>query len=177
MENPFINTKLKPFFEKLFDPSRPKWIYFSIVLFAIAGIFTANFPRSGTDKISSETDFVNSTDTYIPNGYVLVPLEISNAIAVSSLMGQYTFVDIYTTSGTDGSPQKIIAQGLRMIRAPHNDEQFAVLVAESEHELIQHLSEQVFVVIKNPKSKQNEMVIKETKPSIRTPKTRITYGY
>lgn len=170
--------KIKTTFENLFDPSQPRWIYVCICLLFITGLFF-NLLQEKKSKITnpSNTEVEESTDTYIPDGYALVPLEIINALTISNLMGRYTFVDVYNSSELSSRPKKIIAQNLRMLKSPHDDSQFAVLVKESEHNLIHSLSEPVFIVIKNPNSKNNETIINEEEKIEKSKKSRISYGY
>jgi hypothetical protein len=177
MKNPVSNLNFKSLFDRFFDPSKPKWIYLSVAIIIAGGILSA-YHQEKNEKSDAFNDInaESSTDTYIPNGYVLVPIDISNGIAVSNLMGQYTFVDVYASHGFEEQPKKIIAQNLRMLKAPHSDEQFAVLVKEIEHNLIHQLSEPVFIVIKNPNTKQIETVVQEKKKQIQLNKSRITYG-
>jgi hypothetical protein len=174
-----INWKgIKTAFEKLFDPSRPRWIYVCICFLLITGLFFNLLQEKKSNLATqSNAETEESTDTYIPDGYALVPLEIVNALTVSNLMGRYTFVDIYNSSELNSRPKKIIAQNLRMLKSPHDDSQFAVLVRESEHDLIHNLSEPVFIVIKNPNSKNNETIISEKETVTKSKKSRISYGY
>lgn len=176
MRNSLNPQKIKSLFEGAFDPAKPKWVYLCIIALIITGVFSA-YLQGKQNKVGEPVslELEESADTYIPNGYVLVPLDISNGLSISNLMGRYTFVDIYTTNSLDERQKKIIAQNLRMLKAPHDDNQFAVLVGENEYKLIHDLSEPVFIVIKNPNTKKHELISKEKdKKAIRT--SRISYG-
>jgi hypothetical protein len=176
MRNLLQLKKIKSILEKMFDPSKPKWIYICIFFLIFSGIITSFLSKKNTHLEQAPIiDTEISTDTYIPEGYALVPLEITNALTISSLMGKFTFVDIYTT-GLDYQKKKIIAQNLRMVKAPNDDNQFAVLINETEHELIHNLSEPVFVVIKNRNNKKSEIKINKEQP-LKNRKSRVSYGY
>lgn len=70
-------------------------------------------------------------DTYIPAGYVLVPINVHNSENVDSMFGSYGMVDLYPVSETGQSSQSAILRGVKMLRAPRNPNQFGVLVPEN----------------------------------------------
>lgn len=177
MKIKLLKLKIIKSIENLFNPNQPKWVYlciFSLFLVGIASHLIAG-SANGQNEIIPEEKF-ETADTYIPNGYVLVPLEVSNANVLSTLMGQFTFVDIYSLSDLSDKPRKLIAQNLRLVKAPHDENLFAVLVGENQIDLIHKLSNPVFVVIKNPKNKRVESIPKTEQIDNISKKTRITYG-
>lgn len=67
-------------------------------------------------------------DTLIPKGQVLVPIELANIEALSGLIDQYGIIDLY------GGPENnlaLIASRVKVLRAPLNPNQYAVMVTES----------------------------------------------
>ena len=68
-------------------------------------------------------------DTVIPRGHVLVPLEIANIQAVSGLIDKYGVIDLYAGS-TNQQNSFLVASRIKVMRAPLNPNQYAVLVTE-----------------------------------------------
>ena len=90
-----------------------------------------------------------SIDTYIPEGFVLLPIELSNASVVQGLLQNKAVVDLYTADPIQSQAQKA-ADAVKIIRSPHNESHFAVLVPENEaHFLIQRFKP-FYAVIQNP---------------------------
>lgn len=68
-------------------------------------------------------------DTLIPKGYVLVPIELANLNAVAGLINQFGVIDLYGGDTEQNSVQ--IATRIKILRAPLNPNQYAVLVTEN----------------------------------------------
>lgn len=155
-----------------FNPNNPKW---SLCIIASIGLISLLSGFVFQNKAENNNPAIETTDTYIPKGFVLVPVELVNAHSVSSLMGSFTIVDIYESNDFSDKKGKIITEHVRMIRAPLDNSQFAVLIDENDHDTIQRLSNPAFAVIKNPNQVKNEIKKPETKPSGKS-KIRIVYG-
>ncbi len=92
-------------------------------------------------------------DTFIPDGYVLLPIEVQNLESLDSLLGQYGVVDLYKP----GDPVAV-AKGLKIIRSPKDPSQFSVLVPESQSaELIRSEDKPFLVVVQNPDRAQEQV--------------------
>lgn len=87
-----------------------------------------------------------TTDTYIPPGHVLVPIQVENGEALGAVMGAFAVVDLY--SEIDGH-SNLIAGKVKLIRAPLNPKQFAVLVSESMSSQIMQVKVPFSVVLQN----------------------------
>jgi hypothetical protein len=103
-------------------------------------------------------------DTYIPKGFVLVPVELANFDSVSALIDQFGVIDLYV-----GAPQSAgsvkIASRIKMLRAPLNPQLFAVLVPEKDSSTIMKRSGPFWAVVQNRQSFQ-EKPTETAKPSI-----------
>lgn len=119
-----------------------------------------------------------SPDTFIPNGYVLVPIAVSNFESLNALISQYAIVNLYavnlghqfSNASQISRHVKTVAQSIKLIRSPLNPERFAVLAPEAQAEtLIRHQGE-FFVTIQNPTVQKQVSVNKELKR-----KNRIEY--
>lgn len=87
-------------------------------------------------------------DTYIPKGFVLVPIELENFDSVSALIDQFGVIDLYA-----GAPQATgsvkIASRVKMLRAPLNPQLFAVLVPEKDSTAIMKRQGPFWAVVQN----------------------------
>lgn len=78
----------------------------------------------------TEPDVAESTDTIIPKGFVLVPLEIANAQTLAQLISEFGLVDLYSIT-KDATKGRKVATKVKLIRAPMDPTQFAVLLPEN----------------------------------------------
>ena len=100
-------------------------------------------------------------DTYIPSGFVLVPITIQNLESLDSIVGQYAVVDIYGQG--DKSP---LGSALRLVRSPKDPSQFAVLVPEADsREVVSRSHEPFQVVVQNPN--QTDLAVRKSKKAKR----------
>ena len=109
-------------FSNLQMSSQNKILAGSFVVFLIL-YFTLN--QKNTKPHAPEVVYA---DTLIPKGYVLVPIELANLNAVAALINQYGVIDLYGGDHQENSVQ--IASRIKILRAPLNPNQYAVLVTE-----------------------------------------------
>lgn len=88
-----------------------------------------------------------AVDTFIPAGFVLVPIEVQNLEALDSILGQYGVVDLYSVHETRRRP---VVRGIKILRSPLNPQSFAVLAPEEKAGLIVSSGGPFTVVIQNP---------------------------
>lgn len=102
-----------------------------LIVFMLIGFIVFILQQSDNSNLKSDqkTETSDGVDTFIPQGYVLIPLEISNLESLQGLLSDKGVVDLYFL--TDGRSIKIGSR-LKMIRAPLNPRLFAVLVKENE---------------------------------------------
>lgn len=87
-----------------------------------------------------------SADTLIPRGQVLVPINLANIQALAGLIDQYGLIDLY--SG-EQNQSRLIANRVKILRAPLNPNQYAVLVSEELSEKIMRSHGPFWAVIQN----------------------------
>lgn len=92
----------------------------------------------------------DSADTVIPAGYVLVPIQLENQDSISSLMGEFGVVNLFLSAKVTGHGRVKVGQGLKLLRAPLNPEQYAVLVPDEESGKILEAQGPFFAVLQNP---------------------------
>jgi hypothetical protein len=101
-------------------------------------------------------------DTYIPKGFVLVPIEVQNYEALDSILGQFGVVDLFQSSNPSQPRQRLVARNVRILRAPQNPSHFAILVQEAEVSSVLKSGAPFFVVVKHPEKNGTEFVKEET---------------
>ena len=112
-------------------------------------------------------------DTFIPRGFVLVPIEAENYEALDSILGPFGWVDLFQGGG-DGGERHLVAQNVRLLRAPNNPSHFAVLIPERRAPQILKAGGSFVVVVKRPGQDGTVFVdspVRAGKPARR----RITY--
>ncbi len=95
-----------------------------------------------------------SADTFIPAGHVLVPLEISNAESLASLVGDLGgVVDLYLATTETQKGGLKVGSKLKILRAPLNPQQYAVLVKDNDSSRLMSFAGPFIAVIQNPDAK------------------------
>ncbi|MBC7741965.1 MAG: hypothetical protein H7061_07200 [Bdellovibrionaceae bacterium] len=134
-----INAKNKP-------------LIIAFLLFVVAFI-AINF---GAEKGPLSKDKIYA-DTMIPKGLVLLPIELANADTVSGLIDQFGVIDLYAGQGSAGGSKKIAAK-VKILRAPLNPQQYAVLVPENLSKEIMHSVGPFYAVVQNRQVQYEEKV-------------------
>ncbi len=140
-----------------------------IAFIAIGGLCWALSVLSGDSSVETTlpTSAPPSVDTFIPAGHVLVPIQIANAESLTSLVGDVGgVVDLYlaTTELQKGGLK--VATKLKLLRAPLNPEQYAVLVRDDESSRLLAYTGPFVAVVQNPDAKGTALS-QNTKKSIR----------
>lgn len=102
-------------------------------------------------------------DTLIPKGQVLVPIELANLEAVSGLIDQYGIIDLY---GGPENSSALIASRVKILRAPLNPNQYAVMVTEILSQEIMKYKGPFWAVIQN-RFTQNERAETKNKSEVK----------
>lgn len=151
--------------------TRQAIIYFSILSLVLT-LFIGKISSQATEgKQKSSEPF----DTYIPYGFVLVPIEVQNYEALDSVLGNYGVVDLYKSTGGDGRPGQKVARAVKILRAPLNPNHFAILVEENLAPEIAKSFDPFFVVIQNPKTNGTQIET-NTKKHTQAHANSIYYG-
>lgn len=110
-------------------------------------IFSGKAPEESNGPLPTPA----SVDTFIPLGYVLVPVDLANAESLSSLVGDVgCVVDLYLASNEKKVTAIKVGSKIKMIRAPLNPQQYAVLVRDHESSAILNYSGPFIAVVQNP---------------------------
>ena len=132
-----------------------------LIAFVVLGII-AFMSRPPSEEKETPTTFAapetKSADTFIPRGFVLVPIDIANAESLSSLVGDVGgVVDLYLASTERQKGGLKVGSRLKLLRAPLNPQQYAVLVRDSEsYRVLQHPGPFV-AVVQNPEAQGSQV--------------------
>lgn len=146
------------------DPSNKMTLILLMSLLVII-LITSIFDRP--HQIEEKLE-LRSADTYIPAGYVLVPVEIQNIESIIGLIGDFAVVDLFTTSL--GRKQSKVGTKLKLLRAPLNPDLFAVLVPDEKVADLMNYEGPFWATIQNPNSNSKESI-----SSKRKSKSKIEY--
>lgn len=128
------------------------------VLFLILGVLALCLQMSKNNSVPTtppSVERMESVDTYIPKGYVLVPLNLMNVESLNSFIGDKGVVDLYTAK--EGRQGKKIADKIKLIRAPLNPEVYAALVSESQSQKLVLDGESYYAVVQNKNSESGQV--------------------
>ncbi|KHD89259.1 MAG: hypothetical protein OM95_04780 [Bdellovibrio sp. ArHS] len=118
-----------------------------VVLGLISYFATASTPEPKDSFIPAP----KSVDTFIPRGFSLVPIEIANAESLASLIGDVGgVVDLYLASSERQKGGLRVGSKLKLLRAPLNPQQYAVLIRDSESPRLLSYAGPFIAVVQNP---------------------------
>ena len=124
-----------------------------IILILISFIFTL---LQHTDK-NKESKSTKNLDTYIPEGFVLMPVELSNGSSLDGLLESKGVVNLYTGNPSRQQAKKV-ATAVKIIRSPRNPSHFAVLIPENKAPLLIQRFQAFHAVIQNPMQKKKTSI-------------------
>ncbi len=122
------------------------------VAIVLAGViaFAWDFNRSISGPSAIQAESPETASTFIPAGFVLVPIEVANYESLDSILGKFGVVDLFKAP-IDGRGRPIkVAERVKILRAPLNPSHFAVLVPDSESSRLVSESGAFTVVVQNP---------------------------
>lgn len=132
---------------KIANPSlQNKILFLSFILLTTLGV-TLHYRQKSLPVAEAASPSTAGADTYIPKGFVLVPIELQNIQAIAGLIGDHGLIDLYgsTADGTGFA----LAEMIKIIQAPLNPEQYAVLTSENLARKIMHYRGSYWGVVRN----------------------------
>jgi len=126
-------------------------IWFSV--FSLSFIFTLLQQPNKTENNSH----IKSLDTYIPEGFVLMPIELINGSSLDGLLEQKGVVDLYTGHPGQKRVDKV-ASAVKIIRSPMNPLYFAILVPEDKASLMIQRFQSFYAVIQNSEQQKQAVI-------------------
>ena len=140
-------------YQSLFNKDSKMLIFASVISILVIGVASTQNSSSQASSLGAGTPA--GVDTFIPKGYVLVPIDVQNYEALDSILGKFGVVDLFRNRADGG---QLIAKNVRLLRAPQNPSRFAVLIAESQASEILKYQGLVFVTLKPPNQRGTEIV-------------------
>ncbi len=171
---------MKNLITKLLPAKREQlWLAMGIIAAAlvVAILWDYKMSSSVAENRKPEPDSVESAATFIPEGFVLVPIEVANFESLDSILGKFGVVDLFVGSDDPRVKPRKLAERVKILRAPLNPNHFAVLVPDSESQKIVAYSGAMTVVVQNPKSLGPSFVTADTQTSrarLVTRRSRVT---
>ena len=154
--------KLKLDFEKIWQNEKLKFS----VLFLGLGILSYWVSREPAQRPKEDLEPTVQIDSLIPAGFVLLPLELVNRDALSSIVGSTAVIDLFSVNSQTLNPAKKIASRVKIIRSPRNPDQFALLIPEQETHSIFRQAGPYFAVIQNRATRGTRIVPKTSSPQV-----------
>lgn len=123
-------------------------IFCGLAILALLSQLISSHKPKEVSTVAAEETF----DTYIPEGFSLVPIEVANVESLDALLGDFGVVDLYSVA-TPSSPQpQRVAYKIKIMRAPKNPQHFAVLVPFSDVSRMMKFQGPFTVSVQNPKT-------------------------
>ena len=138
-----------------------KVLFGSLIIFAALYLILKSKNNESTAQSSSEKKPLYA-DTLIPKGQVLIPIELANVEAVAGLIDQFGIIDLYSSVENNSL---LVANRVKILRAPLNPNQYAVMVPESESREIMKIKGPFFAVVQNRFAKETPTAIETLQKS------------
>lgn len=155
-----LKERLRPYLSKLKE--NKIWIGLFVICLIGSWLSTKNF---SDNKPSTRELKPESLDTFIPAGHTLVPIDVQNLESLDSIFGSYGIVDLYSAAE---SGSKLVAEQVKLLRAPQKPSVFAVLLRSNRAAQLAANPGPYFVVVHNRGAESAERLAKrETTKHIR----------
>ncbi len=121
--------------------------------------------HASASEVKRQPESIDDAATFIPDGFVLVPIEVANYESLDSIIGAFGVVDLFVGSDNPRVRPRKVAERVKILRAPLNPSHFAVLVPDSESQNIVAYSGALTVVVQNPNKAGPAFVNPQTVPA------------
>lgn len=139
-----------------------KVLWSGFAIFAIILIW-ASQPKS---TANDEPPDIETAETFIPKGHLLIPVDLKNAERLDGLLGSHGIVDLYQAVTETQPHSKLVGRRFRLIRAPLNPQSFAVLIRDAEADRLAAFPGPFIASLRNQDSDAHEVVSSKPKPTI-----------
>lgn len=138
------------------------YIYIAFcVLLSIS--FISKFKKLGNKKPATPI-ISNSVDTFIPKGYVLVPIEIINPDALNDIIGDFGYVDLYSDQSQTNRPKfELLIKDIKLLKSPVDPSIIAVLSPDKMVHSIVTVNKKFKITIKSKSNKETQLARKDKK--------------
>lgn len=148
-----------PLVAKLLPENRNRFALWTAVVLLSGGMaFVLDRSNVDVTPLKVEAEDPASASTFIPEGFVLVPIEVANYESLDSILGKYGVVDLYTSPLDPTQKPRKVATRIKILRAPLNPNHFAVLAQEEDSSKLVGFSGPLTVIVQNPNSRGTGIV-------------------
>ncbi len=120
-----------------------------------------------TEKQKKKPEVNTSVDTFIPKGFVLIPIEVANPESLNDIIGDFGYVDLYADRSKSEDPMfKLLVKNIRLLKSPVDSTIIAVLSPESMVKQIVSVNKKFKITIKSKTNKSTELA-HQNKPAKR----------
>lgn len=151
---------LPPRLQALLKNEKALWTLFAVLALGIAWISS---PRTVEEQPAPDLE---TAETFIPHGHLLIPLELKNADRLEGLLGSHGIVDLYQAATETQPSARLVGRRLRLIRAPLNPQSFAVLVRDAEADRLASFPGPFVASVRSRDSESHEVVSSKRQPLI-----------
>jgi hypothetical protein len=132
------------------------WSLFAFLLLGAIAYFSSS--EAKTEKIEAQSIPQESIDTFIPQGYTLVPVKVANYEAVSGLISSIGgVVDLYLAQTETQKGGLKVGSKLKIYRSQDTPDLYSVLIPSDQSSDILKYEGPFIAVIHNPKSRGAEI--------------------
>ena len=154
MNKSFLN-QVKTKAQQLWSLKDNRYFILAFVGLVIVSLF---FRKTNDSSVTIEPQAKIQADTIIPKGYVLLPIYLENIASITGVIEHFGIIDLYAGHSLGGKSKKI-ATRIKILRAPLNPNEFAVLVPEALSEKIMTETGPFWGVIQNRSVSEGENTI------------------
>lgn len=148
-----VQTLISKFKEK-YSQKQSEKLLLLLLLTGLIVTLCLHFKDSSTVppvNATAENDEIE-TDTLIPVGFELVPIEFENQNALEPLIGNFGVVNVYLASGENAKRGQLVARNVKVLRAPMNPQALSVLVPTDQAALFLSHHGSMYAVVQNKNS-------------------------
>ena len=137
------------------------WHFIIVTFLLIFSLISKFFPL-----FSNSESKAGSLDHLVPKGFVLMPLEISNAQDIKNIIGSYGVVDLYAYSKETGLPETLVANVLKVLPPSTEEGAFTALVPEKSAIHLFDYTEGFYAIIQNVAKTKTKIYKKQKNKSL-----------
>jgi hypothetical protein len=119
----------------------------------VCSALATNFLSKKEEPQKQLNSVPENADTFIPEGYNLVPIQLINAEAIGSIISDFAVVDLYSSSADSAKSSRCVAKNIKLLRAPLNPEHFAILIPDRNTASLFSKGDAFYAVLRNQKDK------------------------
>lgn len=145
--------------DKLKNSSLKQQLSIAFALSLLSFLVFNNKGKVPSSKKHIDQKLELNMNTFIPAGFVLIPINLLNGESLNGLIGKWGWISLYSSLPNQNT--KPIVSSIRVLRSPKNPNQFAVLAEERKSSLILAHTAPLIAVIQSLKTKKTKFTVKK----------------